>query len=1165
MLSITNMPRSDQAYSLLESSFLDAPKLRAHKTLPRRSDDFRTVFPAAAPIKAQASFTDDETPTALDDEYPTLEPSPGVLARVDSNLPPTPPTNGQEDTQHTDFGQPTLANGTMPTLTSNKSSFSTPINQRSPPTPDPSPPRTTESLGSLERPPLFPYPSSSRAESFKTAKEEQSTAGDSRSHLPIGNTWEHQYNERSAFVDQDESGLGLAFEYEDGDSTPTARKPSSDYVADKKPYEGEEQGRGFDDIPNREWDTNLMRNVTVRRKRRATSPPKQQRLDAIDTTSTGTGSTVRRTSSLRERVESSKESPHTPSMERFAQDIGWPTEVNHALNSHLRESESRRHSGMSVSSTVVEAVVIVTPPQRRQTLRHTGKNLVRRADGTSSTERSPISQSNRNSLNSDDLPLHRLVHRKSRIPERKHMLNGESDVLGLETPSAPTSAGTSRGVTRHVAPIQHNDALALHTALESPNGMSKRSTSNPKTSRGAGSYQKRVFSAPEATRDIPTPQSPLRTFFEVTPPESPNEETHFVPRYKYASRIAPRNVPVLDTAFSSRAGLGSQDASPTSPRLRRMKRTSDQFSSPLSSPADTSKALPAIPTAPHFQTAKLQRGLVPKQSPSPQLDVAKARRNSQAESYHSPSFDLAMQDIKPHQRRGSDGQAERRRTSSSETVPTVKEPQSSAPEHPEERHLSSTPNHSSTSQDGFLHPALDRIPTEELPHPHRSSNGSLLHPDDRRRISFDRSTTRTEEHAMARHLYAQSTPFSQFSDTTPDALEVSEATAVSIYPHNNHSLLVVQQLSRSNTLPITRRELTPDSVHTSRLSVDTRSREQHNTQPSLTFEPSTPTQPVGLPELGIVDSPLKNPREAPIPPVIKFIPPTPAEELDRQLHPGPPLHTNSLPVRRLSLRQRARRYSDTLIAPLLARNPSLKARATSSGTPRHAAFTDHAVPTVSEDEGNLHPFWRPRGFWDGFEDSDSDSDSDFGDTRLPSGGDTSDVHLEQQKPAARPNGGLGTLGRRLTNGFKGSGGFLIGNSLGVQRAGTNRRRHYVDVPVRARSPPTRARTPPAVPKLVVQRPTFPRKNGVRRAGSQSTLRSQPSFERGVGGGRRDEWRKGKKIPGLGMQVQYIGFSGVKEKIRERREKKWEREREGRREEIRKSIGPKFLVEGSRVV
>ncbi|KAH8719375.1 hypothetical protein GQ44DRAFT_712293 [Phaeosphaeriaceae sp. PMI808] len=118
-----------------------------------------------------------------------------------------------------------------------------------------------------------------------------------------------------------------------------------------------------------------------------------------------------------------------------------------------------------------------------------------------------------------------------------------------------------------------------------------------------------------------------------------------------------------------------------------------------------------------------------------------------------------------------------------------------------------------------------------------------FHADEHGRFSFDRSSTRTDEHAMARHLFAQTTPFSQFSDTP---IEASEATAVSIYPHNNHSLLVVQQVSGP----------------------------------------------------GAVDSPLKNPRPPPEPPVIKFIPPTPAEELERQFSPGPPKRSDSHPRRR---------------------------------------------------------------------------------------------------------------------------------------------------------------------------------------------------------------------------------------------------------------------------
>jgi len=92
-------------------------------------------------------------------------------------------------------------------------------------------------------------------------------------------------------------------------------------------------------------------------------------------------------------------------------------------------------------------------------------------------------------------------------------------------------------------------------------------------------------------------------------------------------------------------------------------------------------------------------------------------------------------------------------------------------------------------------------------------------------------------------------------------------------------------------------------------------------------------------------------------------------------------------------------------------------------------------------------------------DTDSDSsiwgddvlyDADELDT-LPRGGDTSDVEPE---PELEPRSNLarGSSVKRLLglDGFRGSGGFLIGNSLGVERAGTNRRRHYISLPARLR-------------------------------------------------------------------------------------------------------------------
>jgi len=1092
MISISNMPgpHSDQTYTLLEPSFHEMPLLKSHKALPRRRNDFRSISPAAAPVKVAASFTDDETSAQLSTHDLTPLASPSLLKSADSGLPPTPPSNSLDHAPRVEFSPPPFADGVMSSLISKKPSLSTPINQRSPPTPGPSPPRTTDSLATPERSLPFTYPSS-RAESFKTAREEQwsSDAGDSRIHLPLDDAPIPGSSGSSRLGRADDRGLGLAFEIDDGDSTPTARTPHGHTIV-KTPTENDEEDDNesfnVDYVPNREWDTNLMRYVTVRRKRRPKTSPKQK-LDLLDTTSSGTGSTVRRGSSLRERVNVSKNSPRTPSMEKFAHEIGWPNEVNDILNSHLRNADPKRLSTVSTASTVVEAVVIITPPQRHRTLRHTGKNLALRRDGDSPTERSPVTRSNRNSLTSDDVPLHRLVHKRSRIPDRKNRYSGESDISVMDTASAPTSSPRQLRETIPVVVFpQEKETKVLQPAAEILRKELTQAHSLPRTHRKDIYGHRRMFSAPEATRDIRVSQPTRKSTLQSQTPETPDKETEVKSPIEPTANSAPR--------------IETTSPSPTSPTLRRTRRVSDNLTTPL----NTCKELPALPITPPLENTLHQAV----------ISELKEKGNSE------------------------------QRKSYSERVPTIKEPHPPARGNSENRRLSSNIGGSSISQEDHLHP-LDRSAIEELPRV--SFDGSSLHQDDHRRMSFDRSTVRTEEHAMARHLYAPSTPFSQFSDT-PDALEVSEATAVSIYPHNNHSLLVVQQVARSNTLSYTPHELTnsPLNFPSSPPSVETELLQPQ--QPTLAFEPSTPPLQSILPVPGTVDSPLKNPRKPPIPPAFKIIPPTPMEELDRQLTPGPPPQSTARPVRRLSLVQRARRYSDTFIAPLLARAPSTRTRVVGGGgggggSSSGAAPGARRVPSVSEDDGNLHPFWRPRGFWEGFEDSDPESeDSEAGASPLPLGGDTSDVEVRESPAAVAA---LGALGRRLTNSFKGSGGFLIGNSLGVERSGTNRRRPHVVVPA--------AMAASAAPSRVEKR------------SSRGSLGSSGSLERGRKEARREGWRKGKSIPGLGMQVQYIGLSGMKEKFQERRRRKWERSAEKRREVLRQSIGPRYLVEGVRVV
>ena len=398
----------------------------------------------------------------------------------------------------------------------------------------------------------------------------------------------------------------------------------------------------------------------------------------------------------------------------------------------------------------------------------------------------------------------------------------------------------------------------------------------------------------------------------------------------------------------------------------------------------------------------------------------------------------------------------------------------------------------------------------------RSGSGSYrLEP---RRRSSDRFSAKVEEHAMARHLYPQGTPFSHVTDSQ-DALEVSEATAVSIFPHNNNSLLVVQQMARS--MPGPRREpisSVPDKP----------------TQLEINLLPATPPEKAS--EFR-PSSPLENPRKPPEPPAFQVIPPTPCEEANREDDADPKIDDFPAPLpRRLSLIKRARRYSDTFIQPILTQAIPTRRVANQAASGN--------TPAKNENQKNkLHPFWRPRGFWDEF-DSDSESENHASeDDRLPSGGDTSNVVVvdEDVKPK-----------RRLT--FRGTGGFLIGNTLGVTRAGTNIRRHHISLPARLvalRQSRESARDSSDQGKGSGSG------SGATSLGFYSTTAksssSQITLMRHHHGGRI------YKIPGLGIDFQYIGMSGMRTLMVAKRRKKERRKMEERRDRLRQSIGPRVSV------
>lgn len=1159
-------PQPD-AYALLEDSFTRPPKpkrpARTHDS--RRSDSYRQYLPGSAPLQLpDDAQSDHDTASTAGSNQSTPLASPRIVNGGDNNgLPPTPPSTSKDGPAAVSLETHPNRNSMVGSIASQMSGLSTPVNARSPPTPDPSPPRTAGSNSTAisntqtaERPPLFPYPSS-RAESFTTAREDLSSdPSNSRSSTPLV--------DRLSTV-QEDRGLGLAFERDDSDATPTERPrlfyPSPTLGARQRgatdttagPENEEDYFPVVDKLPDREWNTELMKNITMRRKHKTDSSAHKDEGSAhtaAGAASPAASTRSRRSSSLRERVEASGHSPRSPSIETFAQAIGWPAEDQPAPGKVQLDIKDKRMSTASVASTVVAAMVINTPPQRQKTLRHSTKNMALRKSTASPLSHVATLHSSRNSVVSEDVPLHRLVHKKAHLADMNKRFSTDSETLGaLSSISAaprnasPFSIRSSRTIDSSAYTLAHQESV--RRILQPAADILSRSNSQRQPQM---SPRMRISSAPEAPIQASVPPR-SRGMVEISPPQSP--------------QVA--SPPALGSPVMSPQLPYTDHASITNPRRR--------AASDSSRASDLNKPLPRNPMEHVLDTAQRKLSVYDSETedkapPPALLDRVRllvAEREAQDEVTASPRV---IQTPTVDQTPASN---ERRTSmpSPSQLSPPMRRGSRSSRGRSEERRRSS---HSQDRTSPFYdsHNRHSRDQTSPEAFSRRSYDWQRTTSDENRRISFDRSTGRTEEHANARHLYSQSTPFSQFSDTP---IEVSEATAVSIYPHNNNSLLVVQQPSRVSSMVPELKQLADGDYFDTQDDVELRQEvlrtptppfvdaiegpegsPQAPLQPTLTFEPSTPPMQTDLLQPDGVDSPLKNPRSAPEPPKIMFIPPTPAEELERSLDvnpPGPPKHSDSHPQRRLSLVQRARRYSDNFISPFLARTSSNRGRHYSESHARsQSSHRNPEVPTVSDEDGTLHPFWRPRGFWDGFEDSDSDEDN-----VLPSGGDTSDVEDPEPEPYEPYPRRKNTLRKRLTNGFQGSGGFLIGNTLGVERHGTNRRRHHVTLPTNFPSnPETSSHT--SSPRVLSQSPTQPlrpRSSGVRKSGSGSSLRSSASFERQP---RRQSWRKGKSIPGLkGYQVQYIGVSGIKDRLKERTAEK-------RRDKIRKSIGPRYYVEPS---
>ncbi|KAL8713301.1 MAG: hypothetical protein Q9220_002500 [cf. Caloplaca sp. 1 TL-2023] len=381
------------------------------------------------------------------------------------------------------------------------------------------------------------------------------------------------------------------------------------------------------------------------------------------------------------------------------------------------------------------------------------------------------------------------------------------------------------------------------------------------------------------------------------------------------------------------------------------------------------------------------------------------------------------------------------------------------------------------------------------------------------------------------------TPFSLRSarSSTPGTLEINEATAISIYPHTNKSILVVQHAAR--------RDSQQPPGHSAIIASNAKF-----AIPAGSVQPPVIHQPRQL-----LDSPLQNPRSPPQPPDFKIIPPTPANVTDNNTSPDRQGDTPSSelnpPKRRLSTRVKrafsTRRYSDVFAAVPLKRTLSLSSQrnttttTTGNSNPRRAS-------TGLDLHRNLHPLWRPRAFWNDKDDGASDSDSEFGNDGFLVG-----------NSLGMPSDGVKMFDPPRTTKRRGS----LSRRFGSLRFPGRRRSESMSEPHHHRLSYQSdgggglygdfdgGRAPPA-PTTTMTRRFSSTKGGFGGFVGRRNRDGNESYEFIQRPMREEQQQGAGAVPRLGYQVQFVGFKGLAEKVKERREKA---RREKVRERLRGSI------------
>jgi hypothetical protein len=415
----------------------DHPLFRSHKTLPRRG-----ILPSdTQPVSPEQTGT-------VAAPAPPLTPPGAIHDAMDDEHTPRKPDSRPE----------------------NSTGMVTPRRPSKPPTPDVTPPQPI----SLKRPPLsqFIHPSSSsRAESFQTACEEISSDGDMETPVQASRNASQRSRRITSLRQNAPNAVRAKLTYTK-DTHPSTSQPHSET----------EYETGFESFDG-DWATNgsptpLKEKRPSIRQGNSASGSDKDTLDVLHL-----DASLTREMNLRDRVRKTQETHKvtpTASMERFREEIGWPS---YDASSQAGDPESHRLSAVSSTSTV-EAMIIDSPKRAQRLLRHTEKRSSLRSIS------SPITRSEHTSTASNPDSQRRLIHKAARISEENR--RSISSDVSFSTKTIPSTPRASAEIIPVVVIPERRSSLRSgpNSQVSSKHG-SQRSNRRPPVSEGSGSVNAR--------------------------------------------------------------------------------------------------------------------------------------------------------------------------------------------------------------------------------------------------------------------------------------------------------------------------------------------------------------------------------------------------------------------------------------------------------------------------------------------------------------------------------------------------------------------------------------------------------------------------------------------------------------------------------------------------